>query len=186
MKVSGDAFTEWRRYFALALALMASLAIGGMGRSAEAADGLSVEAEHMAGGGKTYAAPSASNDKARLLYENSGISRKVSGSIARVGVRAKGDPCEGAPQMEIMVDGRTVKTSLVRSRKAWTQYSADVETAGGTRDLYRLRQRSLYAEVRPQPARRQAAFRAHRRTGPGATCPKCPRPQPVPGRAVLR
>src|SRR3712207_6616334 len=33
--------------------------------------------------------------------------------------------------MEIRVDGRTVKTSLVRSRKAWTRYSAAVETARG-------------------------------------------------------
>ena len=135
MKVPGGAFAAWRRYFAVALALMASLAIGGVGRSAWAADDLSVEAEHMAGGGKTYAAPSASNDKARLLYNNSGISRKVSGSIARVSVRAKGNPCGGAPQMEIRVDGRTVKAFLVTSRQAWTRYSAAVETAGGEHEI---------------------------------------------------
>ena len=135
MKVPGGALAAWRKYFAVALALMASLAIGGVGRSAEAADGLSVEAEHMSGGGKTYVAMSASNDKARLLYNNSGISREVSGSIARVSVRAKGDPCGGAPQMAIQVDGRTIKTSLVRSRKAWTQYSAAIETAGGEHEI---------------------------------------------------
>lgn len=117
---------------ALAVASAIILALVMTARPADAATtSLSFEAEKMRGGGKVFYDRSASKNRAKVFYRNSGASKQVSGSIRFIAVRARGDRCGVAPRMKVMVDGKRVMVRSVKNQKRWLYYKKSVSIPDG-------------------------------------------------------
>jgi endoglucanase len=107
------------------------------GAAAHAATSI-VEAETMSlpsWGGTTVSEPSASAGRELLIWSNATATTTVTTTAARrLDVRARGDQCQGAPQMTVTVDGRAVLTQSVSST-TWTTVGADVALANGSHSV---------------------------------------------------
>jgi len=82
-----------------------------------------VEAEAMTGDGATYSDTNASGGKAVKLIASGSISATTATDADRsLVITANGNQCDGAPVMQVAVDGKTVATQLVAATD-WTQYN---------------------------------------------------------------
>jgi hypothetical protein len=94
-----------------------------------------LEAESMSlpsSQGQVFADGSASGGQGLLIWTNGTASKTVStGSAQSLTVRARGDACDGAPQMMVAVDGQSVLTAAVPST-SWADYSAAVSLTAGS------------------------------------------------------
>ena len=82
--------------------------------------------------GQTFSDPDASAGEALLIWSNATASHEVSvPALGKVTVRAKGDLCNGAPTMALLVDGRTLSTRSVGAT-GWTDYATSVSIPAGT------------------------------------------------------
>lgn len=118
------------------------LVVAALGLAAAAWFGLQVlkaapvqtEAETLslsAGSGKVFADATASAGNGLMVWSNATATGQVNlPATNRITVRAKGDQCNGAPQMVIKVDDAAVLTSTVAGT-AWTDYSAAVNLPTG-------------------------------------------------------
>lgn len=126
----------WGMWFAvLVTVLIAVLTATVVTKAADAASLRNIEAERMSGSGKVYRDGAASNDRARILYKNGAASKQINSSLNRIIVRAKGDPCRGAPRMKVTVDGQSVMSRLVKANKRWASYSASVKVPDGEHNI---------------------------------------------------
>jgi endoglucanase len=102
------------------------------------ADTTSFEAESMSlppSQGQVVSDSSASGGQGLLIWSNGTASLTVStGAVQALTVRARGDQCNGAPQMLAAVDGRTVLDQAVAS-SGWSDYSAAVSIPSGTHTM---------------------------------------------------
>jgi Ca-dependent carbohydrate-binding module xylan-binding len=74
----------------------------------------------------------ASAGKALSFPGNGAVTKTVtSGTATTLTVRARGDQCNGAPKMLVLVDGRTAMSVGV-SATSWTDYSAAISLAAGS------------------------------------------------------
>ena len=125
---------RWRALLA-GVALLAPL---GASAPAGATIYARLEAEAMAlpaEAGQVFADPAASGGQALLVWSNATASGPVAtGSANRVTVRARADLCEGAPRMQLAVDGAVVLTTTVAAT-TWSAYTAVVALSPGTHTL---------------------------------------------------
>lgn len=109
-----------RRVAAVAGLLLAGLAVP---LAAPASATPAARFSWPAGSGTSYADPTSVTGTARLTWSDAvgtGSVSAASTSTALV-VRAAGDQCEGAPQLTVTVDGRTIGTQAVAST-GWAPY----------------------------------------------------------------
>ena len=79
--------------------------------------------------GGVFSDSSASGGQGLLIWSNGTASKTVSTASPQVlSVRARGDQCNGAPQMTVTVDGQTVLTQQVGS-SSWSDYPAAIRSA---------------------------------------------------------
>jgi endo-1,4-beta-xylanase len=92
------------------------------------------EAESMTGG-RVILDPTASGGRGLALYSYGTASGQFTSPAAnRIVVRARGDQCDGAPQMLVRLDGSLVRTTPV-SFTGWNTYTAYVGVASGVHTL---------------------------------------------------
>jgi endoglucanase len=120
----------------LALAVITSVGVGAMVWSADArADTTKFEAESMSlppSQGQAFSDSSASGGRGLLIWSNGTASLTANtGAVQALTIRARGDQCNGAPQMVAAVDGLTVLDQSVPS-STWSDYGVAVSIPGGT------------------------------------------------------
>jgi hypothetical protein len=122
--------------FAIVVAMVTAVVMSsGVTPIADAADS-TVEAEAMkvvpASAGSTVRDSSASGGVALTLTASSTASTTVAlPASASVVVRAKGQQCNGAPTMNLTVDGKAVSTTSVSS-SSWANYTTPTSIAAGS------------------------------------------------------
>ncbi len=104
-----------------------------------AAANTTLEAENMvvspASAGRVIADSSASGGYALELYQNSTASTNLSlPASSSVVIRAKGQSCQGAPQMTVLIDGKAISKTAV-SATSWTNYTTAATINAGTHTL---------------------------------------------------
>ncbi|USN97075.1 MAG: hypothetical protein H6797_02695 [Candidatus Nomurabacteria bacterium] len=98
-----------------------------------------VEAEIMSlyqeGGSSVVSDSAASGGKAVRMTSNSTSSTAAqTGTLEKVSVRARGDQCLGAPNVQVKVDGKVIGTQSV-SATSWKDYSFPVTLSSGNHRL---------------------------------------------------
>jgi outer membrane biosynthesis protein TonB len=80
-----------------------------------------------------YSYPSASSGKELAMFWTATVTGQVDlpAGATTLAVRARGDQCQGAPQMQVSIDGKVVSTSAVTST-TWTNVTIPVQLAAGT------------------------------------------------------
>jgi endoglucanase len=85
--------------------------------------------------GQVFSDSSASGGQGLLIWTNGTASATVrTGAAQGVTVRARGDQCNGAPQMAVAVDGQQVMSTEVTAA-SWTDYSAPASITSGTHSV---------------------------------------------------
>jgi endoglucanase len=104
--------------------------------SAATAAPVTVEAESLAtGSGGTFAETAAAGGRALRIWSDGAASGTLSSrATRRISVRARAEPCDGAPRMRVSVAGDVVLDQTV-SATTWTEYAADVSLADGAHAL---------------------------------------------------
>jgi endoglucanase len=100
--------------------------------------GSGFEAESMSlpsSQGQAFSDSSASGGQGLLIWSNGTASRSITtGGAQGMTVRARGDQCDGSPQMAVAVDGQTV-LSVAVSSSSWTDYSANTSIPSGNHTI---------------------------------------------------
>ena len=129
-------FSAWlsRPGAALAAVTLAALAAPLLPGPAASAAGSAVEAEQATlspGAGQVFPDATASAGHGLLVWSNgtatASLNAPAGGTLT---VRARGDQCKGAPQMQVAVDGR-LRTATAVAGTAWAQYPIPGAWAGG-------------------------------------------------------
>ncbi len=90
-----------------------------------------IEAETFTGGA-VFSDAKASGAKGLAFWGNGTASKTTTTqAIQSLTVRARGDQCNGAPHLTLIVDGKSVLSTLVPAT-SWTDYSAPVTLPAGT------------------------------------------------------
>ena len=86
-------------------------------------------------GASVYKDSSASGGKAARLTKSGSLSATTQTGINKtLGITASGNQCDGAPTMQVRVDGKTVATQSVKATK-WTHYTYAASLAAGSHKL---------------------------------------------------
>lgn len=97
-----------------------------------------VEAETLVqptGSGQNFTDANASAGTGKLVWSNAAATGQVTTPAAgKITVRARGDQCNGAPQMAVKLDGTQVMLVPVAAT-TWTDYSVDTPVSAGTHAL---------------------------------------------------
>jgi len=118
-------------------AALSLLSAGVLAGQAAAATTASVEAESLAlpsSQGQVRVDGSASGGKMLIIWSNGAAAGTLTGAGDTIAVRAKGEQCNGAPQITVSVDGRQVVNTAVAS-VAWADYTAPVALPAGSHKL---------------------------------------------------
>lgn len=95
-----------------------------------------VETESMGSALGRVVAGSTKDGKARAFYQNSNATANIVLPTAATQLRvvARGDQCQGAPNLRISVDGKTIVSRAITG-KNWGEYSSAVNIPAGSRRL---------------------------------------------------
>lgn len=86
-------------------------------------------------GGKVVNDTAASSGQAMKLTSNdTGTYTTTTDAISAITIKARGDSCDGAPTMQVTLNGQVVAKQLV-SGTAWTDYTFPVSAAAGNNSL---------------------------------------------------
>jgi hypothetical protein len=93
------------------------------------------EATSRTGTTSVFADTNASGGQGVVMWTNGTLSATVAtGAATQIVVRAKGDQCNGAPSMQVLVDGIQRGTAAVAAT-SWTDYAAPLTLAAGSHTL---------------------------------------------------
>jgi endoglucanase len=85
--------------------------------------------------GQVFSDGSASGGQGLLIWSNGTASKSVTtGGTQTITVRARGDQCDGAPQMVVAVDGQNALSTAVSST-SWADYSAAFSIPSGSHTI---------------------------------------------------
>lgn len=93
----------------------------------------SIEAEATTlspGAGQTFSDATASAKAGLMIWSAGSSTGTIKGAAKSIVVRAKGEQCQGAPQMTVRVDGAVVGTTQAPAT-AWTDYTFPANLASG-------------------------------------------------------
>lgn len=98
------------------------------------------EAESMTvvnGNVQSFSDAAASGGRAHRFWTAGTTSKTVTTTTtaAAIVVRARGEQCNGSPQMVVKIDGNQVMSSTVTATSTWTDYSANVAVPAGTHTI---------------------------------------------------
>lgn len=134
-----------------------------------------IQAETMTSALSKVVAGSTSTEKARAFYQNGAASSDIvlPNNVQQLKILAKGDQCQGAPNLQLKVDGKVVTTRAV-TNKNWSEYSFTVNIPAGSHKIETAFINDIY--VATTKCDRNLYIDRLQLTGPAPA----PKPQPAP------
>lgn len=95
-----------------------------------------VQGEVMSATPSAVVGGSTAAEKARLFYANGKATSNVvlPNAVNQVKVMAKGDQCQGAPSLQLLIDGKVVATKAITNSN-WGEHSFNLNIAAGARKV---------------------------------------------------
>lgn len=114
-------------------------------------------------------------DKARIFYQNATARAQIAlpNNVNEMRIVAKGDQCQGAPNLQVKVDGKQVASRAISS-KGWGEYSASVTIPAGTHTIETVFTNDVY--IAATKCDRNLYIDQIKLIGPAPT----PKPTPTP------